>query len=209
MSGDSVFIVGGGIAGLALSRALRQRGVPAVVAERSAAPPSGGLAINLPGNAVSALAALGLRDGLERLGRPIGRREYRGVRGRLLFAVDEDAFWGPEARPRCVRRSDLLALLDDTGGSAPRQPSTVESVRLTPSGAEVTFADGRTEPHGFVAGADGVHSVVRAKVFGDEGVRPAVLSAASWRFMAPNPGIDCWTVWTGPCGGHPADPRGR
>lgn len=201
MADDSVLVVGGGIGGLALSRALRQRGVPAAVAERSPMPANGGLAINLPGNAVSALAALGLRDGLERLGRPIGRREYRGVRGRLLFAVDEDAFWGPEARPRCVRRSDLLALLDDgPQAAAPRRPSTVESVRLTQSGAEVAFADGRTEPHGFVAGADGVHSVVRTEVFGDEGVRPAVLSAASWRFMAPNPGVDCWTVWTGPAG---------
>ncbi|OJF10986.1 FAD-dependent monooxygenase [Couchioplanes caeruleus] len=201
MTDDSVLVVGGGIAGLALSRALRQRGVPASVAERSATPASGGLAINLPGNAVSALAALGLRDGLESLGRPVRRREYRGARGRLLFAVDEDAFWDSEARPRCVRRVDLLALLDDGPEAlASRRSSTVESVRLKQSGAEVAFDDGGTEPHGFVAGADGVHSVVRATVFGGEGVRTAVLSTASWRFMAPNPGIDCWTVWTGPTG---------
>ncbi|ROP29837.1 2-polyprenyl-6-methoxyphenol hydroxylase-like FAD-dependent oxidoreductase [Couchioplanes caeruleus] len=201
MADDSVLVVGGGIAGLALSRALRQRGIPAAIAERSAAPATGGLAINLPGNAVSALAALGLRDGLERLGRPIRRREYRSMRGRLLFAVDEDAFWGPEARPRCVRRSDLIALLDDDSeASALREASTVESVRLTQPGAEVAFDDGRTEPHGFVVGADGVRSVVRATVFGHEGVRPAMLSAASWRFMVPNPGIDNWTAWTGPAG---------
>jgi 2-polyprenyl-6-methoxyphenol hydroxylase-like FAD-dependent oxidoreductase len=31
-------------------------------------------------------------------------------------------------------------------------------------------------------------------------VRSAVLSAASWRFMAPNPGVDCWTVWSGAAG---------
>jgi 2-polyprenyl-6-methoxyphenol hydroxylase-like FAD-dependent oxidoreductase len=119
----------------------------------------------------------------------------------LLFAADEDAFWGTEARPRCVRRSDLLALLGDgPDAAALRRPSTVESLRPAGSAVEVGFADGSRETHGFVAGADGVHSVVRDTVFGGEGVRSAVLSAASWRFMAPNPGVDCWTVWSGAAG---------
>ena len=197
-AGDGVLVVGGGIAGLALARALRQRDVPFVLAERSEAAENGGLAVNLPGNAVAALAALGLHDGLEKLGRPIRRREYRSARDRLLFAVDEDAFWGSEARPRGVRRSDLLALLGaDLDPAAQRRPSTVESVRPARSGVEVEFAGGSRETHGFVAGADGVHSVVRDSAFDGDGVRSAVLSAASWRFMAPNPGVDCWTVWSG------------
>jgi 2-polyprenyl-6-methoxyphenol hydroxylase-like FAD-dependent oxidoreductase len=201
MADDSVLIVGGGIAGLALASALQQRDVPYVLAERSAAVENGGLAINLPGNAVAALAALGLREGLEELGRPVRRREYRTAGDRLLFAVDEDAFWGAGARPRCVRRSDLLALIGDgLDAAAQRRPSTVESMRLVRSGAEVEFAGGTRATHGFVAGADGVHSVVRDAVFGGEGVRSAVLSAASWRFMAPNPGVDCWTVWSGAAG---------
>jgi 2-polyprenyl-6-methoxyphenol hydroxylase-like FAD-dependent oxidoreductase len=198
MADDVVLVVGGGIAGQSLGRALRQRGVPFVLAERSATAADGGLAINLPGNAVTALGALGLRDGLEKVGRPTGRREYRSAKGRLLFGIDEDDFWGAQARPRCVRRADLLALFaDDADAVTHRRPSTVSSVRQEAAGVEVGFGDGGSETYGFVAGADGVHSTVRRAVFGDAGVREAVLSAASWRFMAPNPGVDCWTVWSG------------
>ncbi|WP_204300540.1 FAD-dependent oxidoreductase [Actinoplanes campanulatus] len=205
-----VLVVGGGIAGLATARALRRRDVPVTVAERGDTG-AGGLAINLPGNAVTAFAALGLADGLQKLGRTTHRREYRSARDRLLFAVDEDAFWGPEARPRCVRRSDLLALLADSLDVPVRRPLTVTGVRPSADGAEVTFGDGTVKTFDFVVGADGVHSIVRATAIdgpassaggpgsagGRSGTQSALLSAASWRFMAPNPGIDCWTVWSG------------
>jgi 2-polyprenyl-6-methoxyphenol hydroxylase-like FAD-dependent oxidoreductase len=201
-----VLVVGGGIAGLALARALRRRDVPVTVAERGT-DDGGGLAINLPGNAVAAFAALGLADGLAKLGRPTERREYRSMRDRLLFFVDEDAFWGPEARPRCVRRSDLLALLADGVDATVRRPLPVAEVRPVTGGADVEFGDDTSQRYGFVAGADGVRSVVRATALGSGSggkgagtTRPALLSAASWRFMAPNPGVGCWTVWSGPGG---------
>jgi 2-polyprenyl-6-methoxyphenol hydroxylase-like FAD-dependent oxidoreductase len=216
MSDDAVLVVGGGIAGLALARALRQRGVPFELAEPNAEVADAGLAINLPGNAVQALGALGVRAGLEKLGRPTRRREYRSAGDRVLFAVDEDEFWGPEARPRCVRRADLLSLLADD--DLPRREVAVASVRLEATGTLVGFAGSGTEAgfagsagsgtragfagsgpeaYGFVVGADGVRSTVREQVFGRAGVRSAALSRASWRFMAPNPGVDCFTVWSG------------
>jgi 2-polyprenyl-6-methoxyphenol hydroxylase-like FAD-dependent oxidoreductase len=196
VANDSVLVVGGGIAGLALARALRRVHVPVILAERSPGAVGGGLAINLPGNAVTAIAALGLGDELAELGRPTRRREYRSDRGRLLFSVDEVAFWGAAAQPRCVRRSDLLSLLT-RGLDVALRPSAVESLRLIPDGAEVDFSGGSRERHGFVVGADGVRSVVRRSAFGAGGLREALMSAASWRFMAPNPGVDCWSVWAG------------
>ena len=198
---DSVLIVGGGIAGSALKRALGQRGIPAAIAERKPARTDGGLAINLPGNAVAAVNALGLGEDLLKLGRPVPRREYRNSKGRLLFAVDEAAFWGPDRLPRCVRRADLLTLLQGQDAALTAEPSSVASLQPIESGVEVTFADGRKQAHGFVVGADGVHSTVRTGVFGADKVRSALLSSSSWRFVAPNPGLDCWTVWTGPSGG--------
>lgn len=193
-----VLVVGGGVAGLALARALHQRGIAAVVVDRSAGPPDRGLALNLPGNAVRALTALGFADDVTSLGRPIRRREYRNARGRLLFAVDEDAFWGEAARPTCVRRSDLLTLLArDLPAGSIRWNRAVTSIQPTSDGVGVTMADGTAETWELVVGADGVHSTVRAAALGDLALRPAVLSRASWRFMAPNPGVDGWTVWTG------------
>ncbi|WP_229074726.1 FAD-dependent monooxygenase [Actinoplanes sp. DH11] len=193
---ESVLVVGAGIAGLALARALRDRGVPVEIAERGGSG-TGGLAVNLPGNAITALTALGVGDGLRRLGRPTRRREYRSVRDRLLFEVDEDEFWGAGAQPRCVRRKDLLALLGDGLDVPLRSPAAVREVRPAPAGAEVIFDSGERREYGFVVGADGVRSVVRASLPGAASTRQSLLSAASWRFMAPNPGVACWTVWSG------------
>ncbi|GLH99421.1 monooxygenase [Phytohabitans aurantiacus] len=194
-----VIVAGGGIAGLAAARALHQRDIPALVVDRLASQPDAGLAINLPGNAVRALGALGLADGIAALGTPTRRREYRNAKGKLLFAMDEDAFWGEEARPRCVRRADLLALLArDLPAGTVRWNSAVTAVRATAERAEVSLAGGTIEQGALVVGADGVRSVVRDAVLG-EGAAPraALLSAASWRFMAPNPGVEYWTAWSG------------
>jgi len=196
-----VLVVGGGIAGLAVAAALHRRQIPAVVVDRLAGPPEAGLGLNLPGNAVRALAALGLDDALPGRGMPVDRREYRNARGRLLFAVDERAFWGPSARSVCLRRSDLLALLAaGLPADTIRWSTPVTAVRPTDQGAEVDVNGAGSERYDFVVGADGVHSAVRQAIFGPAGPRPAVLSAASWRFVTPNPGIGCWTVWSGSTG---------
>ena len=62
-----VLIVGGGIAGLALARALHQQGVVSEIIERAASWPAGGTGLYLPGNGLRALAALGLAGIARRL----------------------------------------------------------------------------------------------------------------------------------------------
>lgn len=193
-----VLIAGGGIAGLAMRRALQRRGIPSLTLERRSEAADGGLAINLPGNAVQALGQLGLGDALRRVGSPVHRREYRTESGRLLFAVDEAAFWGEEAQPRCLRRADLLRLLTlDLPSRDIRPESEVAALRQGPQGVTVECTDGAVETGRLLVGADGVHSRVRRGVFGERALGAAMLASASWRFMAPNPGIDAWTLWAG------------
>ena len=195
---DRVLIAGGGIAGLAVARALHRRGIPALALERRADPTDAGLAINLPGNAIRALAQLGLGGALETLGTPVERREYRTNQDRLLFAVDEGAFWGADARPRCIRRADLLGLLRQAlPADAVRPGCTVTAVHQEAARVAVTLTEGGVEEGGLLVGADGVHSMVRRGVFGDRALGAAMLAPASWRFMAPNPGVACWTLWAG------------
>jgi 2-polyprenyl-6-methoxyphenol hydroxylase-like FAD-dependent oxidoreductase len=168
-----VLIAGGGIAGLAMRRAL-------------------------PGNAVQALRQLGLSEALRNIGSPVRRREYRTESGRLLFGIDEAAFWGEEACPRCVRRADLLRLLTlDLPPTDLRPGSEISAVRQMPRGVAVELQDGTAETGGFLVGADGVHSRVRSDTFGASALGAAMLAPASWRFMAPNPGLDAWTLWAG------------
>jgi 2-polyprenyl-6-methoxyphenol hydroxylase-like FAD-dependent oxidoreductase len=201
-SGDTarrVLVVGGGIAGFAMMRALDQRGIPAVLVDRLNGPPEVGLGLNLPGNAVRALRDLGVGEELKDRGVPVQRREYRNAGNRLLFAIDEAAFWGPDAGSICALRGDVLELLcSGVSASAVRWGTTVSAVSERGQQVEVNFHDTDAERYDFVVGADGVHSGVRTFVFGATGLRPALLSAAGWRFMTTNPGVECWSSWTGP-----------
>ncbi|CAX22197.1 MAG: FAD-dependent monooxygenase [Methylorubrum extorquens] len=193
-----VLVAGGGIAGLAVRRALHQQGIPSLTLERRGVQADAGLAINLPGNAMHALSRFGLLDALRAVGAPVRRREYRTERGRLLFAVDETAFWGTETGPHCLRRADLLRLLQgDLPPGDIRRGVEIAAVRQRPQGVTAELADGSTESGGLLVGADGVHSAVRRSLFGEQALGSAMLASQSWRFMTPNPGVEAWTLWAG------------
>lgn len=196
---DSVLVVGGGVAGLGLARALSLRGVPSTVLERRPAVESVvDLGLNLPGNAIRALRALGVADEVARAGVPVQRREYRDQSGRLMFAVGEAAFWGEIGPSVCVRRSALLRILRTVvvPQSVRWECAVARAVPLD-GAVRVEHASGLVEEHPFVVGADGIHSAIRPAVADDGGVRPSTMTAASWRFVVPNPGVECWTVWSG------------
>jgi 2-polyprenyl-6-methoxyphenol hydroxylase-like FAD-dependent oxidoreductase len=195
-------VIGAGLAGLAISRQLHRLGVDFVTLEQRPAFTQEGFAINLPGNAIAALQDMGLGDGISALGCPTKRRAYRDHRGRLLFEVDEDRFWGPDFRPRCVKRSALAELLR-TGLPATvlSMSSRLDGIGMDDNAITVTttgLAGARALRGQIVIGADGVHSRTRTMALPDVRLRAALLSPSSWRFVAPDPGVDCWTVWAGP-----------
>jgi prepilin-type processing-associated H-X9-DG protein len=78
-----------------------------------------------------------------------------------------------------------------------QRPAVVKSVHPIEGGADVTFADGHVERHGFVIGADGVRSTVRSSLFPGQQSRPAIVSTAAFRIMAANPGDASYTIWSG------------
>ena len=152
--------------------------------EAASGPPEVGLGLNLPGNAVRAFRALGIADSLRQRAATVRRREYRNAADRLLFAVDEAAYWGEQDTPVCARRGDVLDLLRT--GADPGQlrfGTTVTGLAETEDGVEVSFADSTTEWYDLVVGADGVHSRVRTSLLGAVATRESLLSSASWRFV--------------------------
>ncbi len=189
-----VRVVGAGIAGLATARALDSLGIAAVVVERRADPPAAGFGLNLPGNAVRALSRLGVAQRVTEAGLPVVRREYRSASGRLLFGVDEAAFWAGIAPSVCARHGEVLDAL--ATGIEVRRGVACGRVAVEDGGVRVGLSDGSEEVYDFVVGADGVHSAVRSAVL------PAVptsslMTTGCWRFVTADPGVDCWTAWTG------------
>jgi 2-polyprenyl-6-methoxyphenol hydroxylase-like FAD-dependent oxidoreductase len=191
----SVLIAGGGIAGRAVARVLARHGLGCTVVERRESL-GRGMGVNLPGNAVRALAELGVLDQALARGVPVRRREYRNRRGRLLFATDDDHFWRDVGRPVCVRHGDLLDALALPEAASLEHAQAV-AARPTPAGAEVDLEGAPSPRHvDFVIGADGTHSAMR-KAIASDGLRPSSMTGSSWRFITANPGVDCWTAWAG------------
>ena len=77
-----ILVVGAGLAGLALARALRQVGSDPEVIDRAAAWEVAGTGIYLPANGARALRALGLERAVADRGAEIGRQRVLDPRGR-------------------------------------------------------------------------------------------------------------------------------
>src|SRR6516164_3433842 len=89
-----ILIVGGGIAGLSLSAALRQRGIDAEIVERKALwePVGGGIAVQP--NAMRVLHRLGIGAAIERAGAVVHHWQFLDEQGEMLCDVELDALWG-------------------------------------------------------------------------------------------------------------------
>ncbi|MGV9799277.1 FAD-dependent monooxygenase [Mycobacterium sp. NPDC003449] len=72
---------------------------------------------------------------------------------------------------------------------------TVTNVRDVGERIGVDVNDETTETYDYVIGADGINSVVRRSIGAVTDRRGSITSDSGWRFVAPNPGVDCWTVW--------------
>src|SRR5688500_7678181 len=90
-----ILIVGGGIAGLALGRALRERGLVPEIIERATSWPAGGTGLYLPGNGVRALGTLGLADKMLARAVCMSHQRILDHTGRQLAEVELAKLWNP------------------------------------------------------------------------------------------------------------------
>lgn len=190
-----VLVVGAGVGGLATARALAGHGMKCRIVEHRPHRLDDGLALNLPGNAVASLRHLGAVTAVLAAGVPVTRREYRTSGGRLLFSVDEQAFWSDVAPSVCAPRAAVVDALS-TGVEVEWGLGATSVDRQVDGRVRVTLADGSEEIADLVVAADGIHSVVRPAVTHTL-LRPSAMTNASWRFVVDDPGVDCWTAWTG------------
>ena len=193
-----ILIVGGGIAGLALGRALREQGFVPEIIERAASWPAGGTGLYLPGNGVRALGALGLADKVLARAVRMSHQRILDHTGRQLAEIELAKLWNPVGPCVGIARGELhRILLEGAAGVPMRLGTTVTTLSQEDDEVNVAFADGSTGTYDLVVGADGIHSSIRQLVFGD--IRPRHLGQVSWRFLVDHFGaIETWTAMLAP-----------
>ena len=192
-----ILVVGAGIAGLGVARALRQRGIVADVVERQPTWTHLGTGLYLPGNATRALRALGLQSAVAERASPIPRQRLCDHRGRLLADIDLAALWGDIGPCLALHRADLHEVLASHGDPVPvRMGLPVQQLHQHDGTVAVGFDDGTTDRYDLVVGADGIRSTVRQLVFGTDAVHP--VGQFAWRFVTNcPPHLTTWTVLLG------------
>jgi salicylate hydroxylase len=173
MSGTRVAIVGGGIGGLVLALALRERGITFELYEQAEELREIGAAVGLSANGTRELRRLGLRDQVEAASViPSALVIRRWDTGEIIAdhpighgGVYEATFGAPWYGAHRVALLEVLAeRLGGDGLNLGRRCVAVEERR---GGAELHFADGASASADLVVGADGVHSMIRPHVAGD------------------------------------------
>lgn len=157
-----ILIVGAGIAGLGVARALRTAGFRPDVVEREPLSAGPGAAIFLPGNAMRALADLGLAGPLRPLGAVITRQSIRDASGGPLCELDLERLWAGVGESRALPRADLQRVLLTAVGGEVRHHTAVTGLEIDGGTVKVDFADGIRSEYDLVIGADGRRSGVRA-----------------------------------------------
>lgn len=189
-------MVGAGVGGAALARALRQRDLPVELVDRAPRLPPAGAGLYLPGNAHRALVALGLEHLVAARATVIERQRFLDHRGRVLTEVALPPFWAGVGPCLGVPRPDLHEVLLAAEPGPPLRLGVSVARWSGSDPVRVDFTDGSSGEYDLVVGADGARSTVRREVFGGPPARD--LGMTCWRFVVEGlPATDAWTVLLG------------
>jgi salicylate hydroxylase len=208
MGDSTILIVGGGIGGLAAALALARAGEEVRVLEAAPQFTELGAGIQIAPNATRVLDSLGIFDGLE--DKAVFPRELvymDAVTGDRITSVDlSKPFVERYGHPYIVlHRVDLhQALLDACLAHPNVELETDKHVNeLEDAGDSVRAqcSDGSSYEGDALIGADGLHSVVRDVVVGDQLVdtpHVAYRGAIPFEDVTPHAGQDSMVMWVGP-----------
>jgi 2-polyprenyl-6-methoxyphenol hydroxylase-like FAD-dependent oxidoreductase len=174
-----VIIIGGGIGGLCAAIALKQKGVAVKVFERAAQAREVGAGLSLWRNAIRGLYKIGLAEDLNALSVPQIIGALRSAQGDKLSEAIGKSRTG-ETQVVVLHRAELLsALVQKTGVENIITGAACTGFEQDEQGVTTRFADGSAARSDCVIGADGVHSVIRAQMFGKS--KPRYSGYTSWR----------------------------
>ncbi|MBP1298706.1 alpha/beta hydrolase fold domain-containing protein [Bradyrhizobium elkanii] len=182
-----VLIAGGGIGGLTTAIALRHQGVDVLVLEQAKELSEIGAGIQIAANAAIVLRELGLEPAIRSVGVKPQSYDYRDLRsGKMLY----QAPLGDEAAGRYgapmynIHRADLVQILSDAvPAESKRLGARCVAVSQDARGVEAKLANGETVRGDLLVGCDGIHSVVRQHLRGQE--QKHFANILMWRSLIP------------------------
>jgi 2-polyprenyl-6-methoxyphenol hydroxylase-like FAD-dependent oxidoreductase len=198
VSGTRVLVAGASIAGPALAHWLRRRGAEVTVVERNPELRPGGQAVDARGVTKEVIRRMGLDAAVR-----AARTETAGALtvdadGNVLetFRADDHGGDGFIAEIEILRGDLSRVLYDDTrDGVEYVFGDRIAELTQDADGVDVTFAGGDRRRFDLVIGADGLHSGLRAMVFGPHERFVRHLGLVLAFYSVPNEfGLDRWLI---------------
>jgi 2-polyprenyl-6-methoxyphenol hydroxylase-like FAD-dependent oxidoreductase len=199
-AGKKAIIIGGGIGGVTAAIALKQAGLDVTVYERAEELREVGSGLPLWTNALRTLHVLGLTGELEKLGVQVTSMCVTTWKGDTLTDTKNDKHLKTLGTITIVvHRAELLTLLLKTLGEDNVQLGmTCIGFSQDASGVTAQFANGQEVRGDVLVGADGIHSITRAQLFGL--IKPKYVGYTCWRGLAhtSRTGLETW-AWGKGC----------
>lgn len=164
-------ISGAGISGLANARCLADAGWDVLVLERADGRRTGGYMMDFFGPGFEAADRLGLIPLLRRLGYAVEDVAYVDRHGKTRAKLSYSRFErAVDGKLLSIMRPDLERALVETLPCSVevRYGTTIESIRQRDDGVSLDCSDGTRCEADLLVSAEGIHSDIRARIFGPE-----------------------------------------
>lgn len=194
-------VIGAGIGGLTAGIALRLAGYEVEIYDRVRELRPAGAGISLWSNGVKVLNRLGLGDKMAQIGGQMNRMQYRTSTDELLNDISLHPLIAEVGqRPYPVARTDLQQMLLEAFARPVTLNARCVSVEEDTTGVTAIFEDGHRATGDVLIAADGVRSILRTYVLGEE-VQPQYGGYVNWNGLVPmSPDLapkDTWLIFVG------------
>ena len=179
-----IAIIGGGLAGLAAANALRTHGIQAAVFEAASELGEIGASVNCSPQAVKALHAVGVGPQVDAIGHkspgPVTRNM---ITGEFLEYTNRFELAERYGMPYyCFHRADLIdALAEPLDRIHIHLGHRLQKADVRDDGVTLNFTNGKSIDAEYVIAADGVKSVMRQTLYGDD--NPTFTGQMVWRAL--------------------------